>query len=622
MKFLPLLSLSKYSSNYAVGIMEVNKHTTENLDYYLRLSSPEYAFLLCGDWGVGKTHYIDKYIEKQDSENLQLVKISLFGLKNVSDVNSCIFQALHPVLGSKYTRLVGNILKGAISMGVKLDLDSDGTSESTLNTTLDKLSFSEFLTDKKNKQIVLVFDDLERTQISTVEILGFINGLVENSKTKVILISNEKTIVDGDDGEIYKSFKEKVIGKTFEIKHDFDSVLAEFLKGYSLIGHEQVLKDVYNRSKLKNLRKFKQSINDFEYLINKLDKEYKDNNQFFQDLVRCFFALSIEVKKGDLPEEDLRNDLPFMKGTGDDEIHIKYFSEQSRLYSGEIWAKILFKGDLDNINQETARLALFANSKIETPDWIKLWNFRELGNIEFLRLISSLEYELNSLDENDLRIYLHKVALIIYFSKNNFTELTISQVKRLVSKYISKYEDGESWRSVNLLSNRRYDGTGYGYICEDDEDFIELKKLIVNSNAKAFELGESKRKKEEVELILSSLKTSDFELVAKIVIEKYRCQPIFHRVDPESFVNSLLNAHNSSIAKVTEVLHTRYDENSFYNGIPVCECLKIEHDYWVAVEKEITAKLLDVEGLQAHLMELFSKGTIRNVISLLSKYIV
>lgn len=614
------MHLSKYSSNYAVGIMEVNKHTTENLDYYLRLSSPEYAFLLCGDWGVGKTHYIDKYIEKKDNENLQLVKISLFGLKSVSDVNSCIFQALHPVLGSKYTRLAGNILKGAISMGVKLDLDSDGTSESTLNTTLDKLNFSELFTDKKSKQIVLVFDDLERTQISTVEILGFINGLVENSKVKVILISNEKTIVDGDDGDIYKSFKEKVIGKTFEIKHDFDSVLAEFLKGYSLIGHEQILKDVYNRSKLKNLRKFKQSINDFEYLINKIDKEYKDNNQFLQDLVRCFFALSIEVKKGGLPEDDLRKNLPFIKGADGNEIYMKYFSEQSRLYSGEIWAKILFKGDLDNINQETAKLALFTNSKKETPDWIKLWNFRELDNLEFSRHISSLEDELNSLDENDLRIYLHKVALIIYFSKSNFTELTISQVKGLVSKYISKFEDTESWRSVNLLSNRRYDGTGYGYICEDDEDFIELKKLIVNSNAKAFELGENKRKKEEVESILSSLTSSDFELFAKIIIEKYRFQPIFHRVDPESFVNSLLNAHNSSIAKVTEVLLSRYDENSSFNGMPVCDCLKIEHDYWVAVEEVITAKLLDIKGLQAHLMGLFSKYTIRNIISLLSKY--
>lgn len=616
------MHLSIYSSNYFVGIMEVNKHTTENLDYYLRLPSPEYAFLLCGDWGVGKTHYIDKYIEKQESDNLQLVKISLFGLKNISDVNSCIFQALHPVLGSKYTRLAGNILKGAISMGVKLDIDSDGTSESTLNTKLDKLNFAELFTDKKSKQIVLVFDDLERTQISTVEILGFINGLVENSKVKVILISNEKTIVDGDDGDTYKSFKEKVIGKTFEIKHDFDSVLAEFLKGYSLIGHEQVLKDVYNRSKLKNLRKFKQSINDFEYLINKIDKEYKDNHQFFQDLVRCFFALSIEVKKGDLPEDDLRNNLPFRKGADDNEIYMKYFSEQSRLYSGEIWAKILFKGDLDNINQETAKLALFTDSKKETPDWVKLWNFRELDNIEFSSLVSSLEVELNSLVENDLRIYLHKVALIIYFSKSNFTELTISQVKILVSKYISKYEDSESWRSINLLNSRRYDGTGYGYICEDDEDFIELRKLIVNSNSKAFELGESKRKKEEVESILSSLTSSDFELFAKIIIGKYRFQPIFNRVDPESFVDSLLNAHNSSIAKVTEVLLSRYDENSSYDGVPVCDYLKIEHDYWVTVEEVITAKLPDIKGLQAHLMELFSKYTIKNIISLLSKYTV
>ncbi|QUM81157.1 hypothetical protein HWV01_13105 [Moritella sp. 5] len=605
--------------------MEVNKHTTENLDYYLKLTSPEYAFLLCGEWGVGKTHFIDKYIENQNSEELQLVKISLFGLKNISDVNSCIFQALHPVLGSKYSRLAGNILKGAISMGVKLDIDSDGTSESTLNTKLDKLNLSELFTTKKTKktkEIVLVFDDLERTEISTVAILGFINGLVENSKVKVILISNEKTIVDSDDGKIYKNFKEKVIGKTFEIKHDFDVVLADFLKGCSLIGNEQVIKDVYKRSKLKNLRKFKQSINDFEYLINKIDDKYKDNEQFHLDLVRCFFALSIEVKKGSLSEDELRTNLPFTKGSDGNEIYMKYFSDQGRLYSGKIWANILFKGDLDEINEETAKLALFLNSEKVIPDWIKLWNFRELENIEFSRLISSLEVELKSFEENDLRIYLHKISLIIYFSKNDFTKLTISQIKKLVDKYIKKYEGSEAWKSISLSQNRRYDGTGYGYICEDDEDFIELKKLIIESNAKAFESGEKQKKKAEVESILYSLTSSDFELFAETISEKYRFQPIFNRIDPQSFVDSLLNSNNSSIAKVTEILLQRYDDNSTYNGVPICDCLKIEYGYWVNVEEMITTKLPNIQGLQSHLMKLFSTYTVKNIISLLEKYIV
>ncbi|WP_230850203.1 P-loop NTPase fold protein, partial [Vibrio harveyi] len=81
--------------------MEINKRIVGNLDYYLSLPSPEYAFLLCGEWGVGKTYFIDKYIEKKNGRDLRLIKISLFGLKNTSEINSNIFQKLHPVLGSK-----------------------------------------------------------------------------------------------------------------------------------------------------------------------------------------------------------------------------------------------------------------------------------------------------------------------------------------------------------------------------------------------------------------------------------------------------------------------------------------------------------------------------------------
>ncbi len=174
--------------------MEINKHIIDNLDYYLGLPSPEYAFLLCGEWGVGKTYFIDDYINNKSTESLKLIKVSLFGLKKISDIDSNIFQKLHPILGSKYAQFAGNVIKGALSLGVKLDINSDGISESTINTKFDKFDISEFLSDKKKKEIVLIFDDLERCQISNVEVLGFINGLVENSKIKVILIANEKSL--------------------------------------------------------------------------------------------------------------------------------------------------------------------------------------------------------------------------------------------------------------------------------------------------------------------------------------------------------------------------------------------------------------------------------------------
>ncbi|MUL10417.1 P-loop NTPase fold protein [Aliivibrio fischeri] len=604
--------------------MEINKHIVDNLDYYLKLSSPEYAFLLCGDWGVGKTHFIGEFVENKKNTDLKLIKISLFGLKNISDINACIFQELHPILGSKYARLAGNVLKGAISMGVKLDVDSDGTSESTLNTKLDKLDIREFFSDKKTKEIVLIFDDLERSEISTVEVLGFINALVENSKVKVILIANENAIVDGDDGKTYTDFKEKVIGKTFEIKHDFDTVLSHFLDGYSLINYKQSITDVYKRSKLKNLRKFKQSIDDFEYLINKVDDKYKENNQFYKDLVRCFFALSIEIKKGNLSEKDLRKNVPFRwsaenkKTSGD--VYTKYFDGQTHLYNGDTWANILFKGDLAEINEETSKLAFFVEKIVEErPDWVKLWNFRELDETEFSKLIESLESELNDLVENNLKIYLHKISLIIYFSKNSLSKISMEHVHELVKDYISEYKASEHWKNTSLSNGGMFDGTGYGYLCDRDDDFINLKKLIVDSSVEAFEQGEIERKKEKVDLALNVIKTSNLESFSEILLGEYSLKPIFNGVEPRVFIDRLLDSDNSTIGKITDVLSKRYTENHIYNGAPSYSYLKSEIDFWIGVQQEINELLPYKQMLKGHLLGLFSKYTITNIINLLSK---
>ncbi|TOH41110.1 hypothetical protein CGI81_24755, partial [Vibrio parahaemolyticus] len=556
--------------------------------------------------------------------NLKLIKISLFGLKNIADINACIFQELHPILGSKYARLAGNVLKGAISMGVKLDVDLDGTSESTLNTKLDKLDIREFFSDKKTKEIVLIFDDLERSEISTVEVLGFINALVENSKVKVILIANENAILDGDDGKTYTDFKEKVIGKTFEVKHDFDTVLSHFLDGYSLINYKQSITDVYKRSKLKNLRKFKQSIDDFEYLISEVDGKYKKNSQFYKDLVRCFFALSIEIKKGNLSEIDLRKNIPFRSNAENKkasrDVYTKYFDGQTHLYNGDTWANILFKGDLAEINGETSKLAFFVEKTVEErPGWVKLWNFRELDETEFLKLIESLESELNDLVENNLKIYLHKISLIIYFSKNGLSKISMERVHELVKNYIIEYKTSEHWKNTRLSNGGMFNGTGYGYLSDRDDDFINLKKLIVDSSVEAFEQGEIQRKKEKVDLALNVIKTSNLESFSEILLGEYSIKPIFNGVEPRVFINRLLDSDNSTIGKITDVLSQRYTENYIYNGTPSYTYLKSEIDFWIGVQQEIKELLPYKQKLKGHLLELFSKHTITNIVNLLSK---
>lgn len=608
--------------------MEVNKHIIDNLNYYLSLPSPEYAFLLCGEWGVGKTHFIDEYIEKKNGDEFRLIKISLFGLKNTSDINTNIFQKLHPLLGSKSARLAGNIIKGAFSVGVKLDINSDGNSESTLNTKLDKLDLFDFFSDNKKKEIVLIFDDLERSKISTVEVLGFINELVENSQTKVILIANEKVLLEGDDGETYKEFKEKVIGKTFEIKHDFSSVLCDFLNGYSLEDHREIIQDVYYMSNFKNLRKFKQSIDDFEYLIKNIDDKYKDSDEFYKDLVKCFFALSIEVKKGSLSEEDLRKNTPFRKNpeeiSSNNDIYTKYFSNQARLYNGDVWANILFQGNLDGVNEETSKLALFVEKiKKEKPNWLKLWSFKDLENAEFSNLIDEVEDELKRIIENDLRIYLHKIALVTYFSKNGLGKICINEINNIVQDYIIKYKSSDTWRTHLVSGSSYHNGTGYGYFNDQDQDFISFKNLIINANEQSYNEEQQIEKEREAKRIVDSIVTSiESDLddsFTNLLLNVYEYRPILNKIDPKAFVDALITANNATIGKINNVICERYSENHYLNNQVKYSYLREELDFWEGVSTELYKALSNKNGLKTHVLELFLKHTVSKTIDLLSK---
>ena len=41
----------------------MNKHITDYLDKYLKLSKPDFAVMIKGEWGSGKTYFIKKYID-------------------------------------------------------------------------------------------------------------------------------------------------------------------------------------------------------------------------------------------------------------------------------------------------------------------------------------------------------------------------------------------------------------------------------------------------------------------------------------------------------------------------------------------------------------------------------
>ena len=49
-----------------------NKHIKEFLNYYIGLPNPQYAVLLKGKWGSGKTHFINEYKKELDKNKQKI----------------------------------------------------------------------------------------------------------------------------------------------------------------------------------------------------------------------------------------------------------------------------------------------------------------------------------------------------------------------------------------------------------------------------------------------------------------------------------------------------------------------------------------------------------------------
>ena len=180
-----------------------------------------YAVLITGKWGVGKTYYykhtLAKTIADTDtiadaSSKYKSIHISLFGLTSVEDIQTQIFLSLHPFLKSKAVKLSVGLGK-SIARGM-LALKNLGNIDDYISDV--KPDTGDWI---NLDQLVICFDDLERKSKNLLleELIGFINSLVENNDAKIILVANEDKI----DDSAYKDLKEKVVGITVEFLPDF-----------------------------------------------------------------------------------------------------------------------------------------------------------------------------------------------------------------------------------------------------------------------------------------------------------------------------------------------------------------------------------------------------------------
>lgn len=209
-------------------------NTLEELEYYCGESNPVGALMLTGEWGCGKTYLIDKILTPKLDEKNIFIRVSLFGIGSVDELRSEIKRNWLYTLTEENAPLSGiaDMIKKYSSKVKKYVSRGKDFLPEPLKTiasgvlSLDALDFVKIESKIGNKRVVLVFDDLERANISTGDLLGCINDYCENSHINTIVVANEEKIRSDETDKIeYREIKEKIIQRTVRYMPDFPDIV-------------------------------------------------------------------------------------------------------------------------------------------------------------------------------------------------------------------------------------------------------------------------------------------------------------------------------------------------------------------------------------------------------------
>ena len=331
----------------------------ESILDYIRSDYTDYAVMINGEWGSGKTHFWNNKVRKK-IESMQLngrryttIYMSLYGISNLEEISKKIFIETTQLMDKNLRKFMNNNEQTTIPEYAKTGIDMANLFGVTQNG--DKLDYAEFFsTDDK----VLCFDDLERANVDVIDILGYINNFVEHDHIKTIIICNEKElstklkssniemktfiatylldkqneltkadkpIVEKiqdkiehvfDKANDYERIKEKLIGETFEYAPKFDYIINGILMRYEsnpdlirfLRENTGFIISTFNKSGTRNLRILKHALNDFKKIYEMVSKSYPNtSNRVMQTMLIFTIAVSFEIKAGKITKDKFVN---------------------------------------------------------------------------------------------------------------------------------------------------------------------------------------------------------------------------------------------------------------------------------------------------------------------------
>lgn len=296
--------------------------------HYLTEDKTKSAIMLTAPWGSGKSFYIQNelkpFLEKEENGCHKCLVVSLYGLKELSEISKSLYlESRAKFLNNNSEKMeAGKLATKTILKGVTSFL---GIDLSHSDEDMQKLFESIDLSGK-----LIILEDLERSGIDILEVLGYVNNLVEQDGVKVLLVANEEAIkqykplttatenqqnavelmykaTDNNGREFtetakkYLEIKEKTISDTIQFEEDYSMAISDIIHLFD----DEILNRFVNDSNVKDILNLMKSCETFNLrsfifvcqkssdIFKKLDKKYLSDDNFVKAIFfgMLFFVL-------------------------------------------------------------------------------------------------------------------------------------------------------------------------------------------------------------------------------------------------------------------------------------------------------------------------------------------
>ena len=612
--------------------MKDNTMLTSYLDEYLQMDTPQFAVMITGKWGCGKTFYIKNRIEewnrikvktRGDSIALKPIYISVNGLSTVSSVVRKIRTALNPMLYSKGVQVAKKVTFTALQVLTKskIDLDKDGTGED-LNSLLDADGILELLksdSDSIRGNRVLVLDDVERCKIPLDELFGFVNGLVEHSNSKVILICDEEKLIEVSDKENlsvkYKIFKEKLVGQTFNLAVDYAGVAGSFIDAKcsaAITDNRSLIIELFVASKCENLRLMRHCLIDVERFFELSPKDIEKNpnyNDFVTNVVAYLVISSLEFRYGN---EGIKHFQSYSFASEEKaailDLESKYNAtlEQHKLYHSMYTIPVSYligfiqNGYIESLTNLLSGCRMLKSQSL--ADWEKLWRCNRLENQEFIQLYNREKIRFFGKKLEYVFEVAHLSGILLSLEKRGLAKLNRGYVVRVAKanmREISvKYPDDISRM---MLNSQGYEFQEHG-TDEMNEILSYAHELFDLKVKQAEELYIKDAWKKLVDGITCNELDRLFDELTPTKRCSYSMESIFKQENPKVMVERIVKLHNvGKIEFATFLVRRYYLEGAGING-NIRDEMKLDRDSLIKISAGLKSsarrlKLIDKEML-------------------------